>query len=95
MLLIVLLIVYLNKTSQVAVGGEALEERVFEITSEDKLNIKLAQAVGVSHLAVSYPQVKPLTRNIFFLSSLSELLETGHYFFIKEVQYILMQLQIY
>ena len=65
MLLIVLLIVYLNKTSQVAVGGEALEERVFEITSEDKLNIKLAQAVGVSHLAVSYPQVKPLTPNTF------------------------------
>ena len=52
----VLLIVYLYKTSQVAVAAEAPQERMFAITNEDKLNIKLAQAVGVSHLAVSYPQ---------------------------------------
>ena len=30
---------------------------MFDITTEDKLNIKLAEAVGVSHLAVSYPEV--------------------------------------
>ena len=32
-------------------------ERVFDITKEDHLNIDLAEAVGVTHLAVSYPQV--------------------------------------
>ena len=32
-------------------------ERVFDITKEDHLNIELAEAVGVTHLAVSYPQV--------------------------------------
>jgi len=31
-------------------------ERMFEITEEDNLNIKLAETVGVTHLAVSYPQ---------------------------------------
>ena len=31
---------------------------MFEITEEDNLNIKLAETVGVTHLAVSYPQVK-------------------------------------
>ena len=35
-------------------------ERLFEITEEDSLNIKLAETVGVTHLAVSYPQVKHL-----------------------------------
>lgn len=29
---------------------------MFDITKEDHLNIKLAEAVGVTHLAVSYPQ---------------------------------------
>ena len=56
----VLLIVYLYKTSQVALAAEVPQERMFAITNEDKLNIKLAQAVGVSHLAVSYPQVNTL-----------------------------------
>ena len=32
-------------------------ERQFEISKEDHLNIQLAEAVGVRHLAVSYPQV--------------------------------------
>ena len=30
---------------------------MFDITKEDHLNIELAEAVGVTHLAVSYPQV--------------------------------------
>ena len=33
------------------------QERQFEISKEDHLNIQLAEAVGVRHLAVSYPQV--------------------------------------
>ena len=33
------------------------QERQFEISKEDHINIQLAEAVGVRHLAVSYPQV--------------------------------------
>ena len=33
---------------------------MFDITEEDRLNIQLAETVGVNHLAVSYPQVKHL-----------------------------------
>ena len=32
-------------------------ERVFDITKGDRVNIDLAERVGVAHLAVSYPQV--------------------------------------
>ena len=32
-------------------------ERVFDITQGDRVNIDLAERVGVAHLAVSYPQV--------------------------------------
>ena len=32
-------------------------ERVFDITQGDRVNIDLAERVGVDHLAVSYPQV--------------------------------------
>ena len=54
---LLLLFIYLHKTSQMpAPAGEEME-RVLEITSQDRLNIKLAEAVGVSHLAVSYPEV--------------------------------------
>ena len=54
---VLLLFIYLHKTSQMpAPPGEEME-RVLEITSQDRLNIKLAEAVGVSHLAVSYPEV--------------------------------------
>ena len=33
-------------------------EKVFDITQGDRVNIDLAERVGVEHLAVSYPQVK-------------------------------------
>ena len=42
-------------------------ERMFDITEEDNLNIKLAETVGVTHLAVSYPQVKHSVQMKFFL----------------------------
>ena len=32
-------------------------EKVFDITQGDRVNIDLAERVGVEHLAVSYPQV--------------------------------------
>ena len=38
------------------------QERQFEISKEDHLNIQLAEAVGVRHLAVSYPQVPQHSR---------------------------------
>ena len=40
-----------------ALSKDKALERVFDITKEDHLNIDLAEAVGVTHLAVSYPQV--------------------------------------
>ena len=36
---------------------EALQ-KVFDITKEDLINIELADVVGVTHLAVSYPEVQ-------------------------------------
>ena len=45
-------------------------ERMFDITGEDTLNIKLAETVGVTHLAVSYPQVRLAAKIFNFLSLL-------------------------
>jgi len=59
MLKFVLLMVSLHKTSQMPqTNNKELHqlERMFDITEEDNLNIKLAETVGVTHLAVSYPQ---------------------------------------
>ena len=42
-------------------------EQVFDITKEDHLNIELAEAVGVTHLAVSYPQVWDKEKNKLFI----------------------------
>ena len=62
---VLLLFIYLHKTSQMpAPSGEEME-RVLEITSQDRLNIKLAEAVGVSHLAVSYPEVNIAVKRSF------------------------------
>ena len=46
--------------SQYSYGRPSIDERierVFDITQGDRVNIDLAERVGVSHLAVSYPQV--------------------------------------
>ena len=39
---------------------------MFDITEEDSLNIKLAETVGVTHLAVSYPQVKQSALQFYY-----------------------------